>query len=293
MSHAIGRPPSTPSVNLATVAGGSFGLELALALLRNDEMLKANPKSQPLRNPGQSLEEMIDRVINDDFMGYYMLAATLWLIALLEWTAKLRHWPRMPGAFAIAAGVATVLCAAKFAWTKRQVRNLRKGRDGERAVAEILDDLKLLGAQVLHDIPGEDGSNIDHVVICSRGIFVIETKAWSKPEGVWEMEFDGERIHIPTKIADAAPIIQCKAEVSDIKTLLKQSTSTIYPVRGVVVFLDWFVKRMPSARGSEVWVLNPKELAGWVRKVPELLSEAEVAMATLHLKQYVKRLVGE
>jgi len=123
-------------------------------------------------------------------------------------------------------------------------------------------------------------------VICSRGIFVVETKAWSKPDNVWEMDFDGERIHIATRAPEAAPIIQCKAEVGDIKALLRDSTSKTFPVRGVVAFLDWFVNRKPSARGSDIWVLNPKELAGWVRREPE------VAMATLHLKQYVKKLAA-
>lgn len=216
--------------------------------------------SQTLRNPGQSLDERIDHTINDDFMGYYILAATLWVITTLEWFGKALNWPRAPGAFAIAAAAATALCAWKFFRTRAQIRHLRQGRDGEREVAEILDDLKQVGAQVLHDIPGEEG-NVDHVVICTRGIFVIETKAWSKPDNVWEMHFDGETIHIPTRLPDSAPIIQCKAEVSDMMTLLKESTSKNYPVRGVVVFLDWFVKRKPSARGSDIWVLNPKELA--------------------------------
>ena len=44
-------------------------------------------RSQALRNPGQSLDEKIERVINDDFMGYYILAATLWVITMLEWSA--------------------------------------------------------------------------------------------------------------------------------------------------------------------------------------------------------------
>jgi len=122
---------------------------------------------------------------------------------------------------------------------------LKKGRDGERDVAEILDELKRQGANVLHDIPGEQG-NIDHVVICSHGIFVVETKAWNKPENIWEMDFDGERIHIATRGPDAAPIVQCKAEVGDIILLLKESTSKTFPVRGVVVFLDWFVNRKPG-----------------------------------------------
>jgi hypothetical protein len=34
-----------------------------------------------------------------------------------------------------------------------------------------------------------------------------------------------ERIHIPTRVPDAGPIVQCKAEVGDIKSLLKESTA--------------------------------------------------------------------
>jgi hypothetical protein len=254
-------------------------------------MKSSKLKSQPLRNPGQSLDEEIDRVVLDDFMGYFLFAALFWLITGMEWLAKALHSPRAPGTYAIVAGFATALCAVKFIRTRKHVRRLKQGRDGERDVAEILDDLKRHGAQVLHDIKREKG-NVDHVVICTRGIFVIETKAWSKPDNVWEMEFEGERILIPNRAPDNGPIIQCKAESASIKSLLRESTSKVFPVRGVVVFLDWFVNRGASARGSDIWVLNPKELAGWVRRESECLSEPEVAMATLHLKQYVKKLAA-
>lgn len=254
-------------------------------------MAKLKPKSQPLRNPGQSIDEEIERVIHDDFMAYFVLAVILWVMAALEWAVKVLHWPLVPGIYAIVAAGASVFCTVQFTRTKRHVKNLKKGRDGERDVAEILDELKREGANVLHDIPGERG-NIDHVVICGRGIFVVETKAWSKPESVWEMDFDGERIHIATRAPDAAPIVQCKAEVGDIKSLLRESTSKAFPVRGVVVFLDWFVNRKPGARGAEIWVLNPKELSGWIRREPDMLSAADVAMATLHLKQFVKKLAA-
>jgi len=254
-------------------------------------MAKLKPNSQPLRNPGQSIDEEIERVIHDEFLAYYVLALVLWVMAAFEWAAKALHWPRLPGVYAIAAAGATAFCTVQLIRTKRRVKNLKKGRDGERDVAEILDELKREGANVLHDIPGEKG-NIDHVVICSRGIFVVETKTWSKPENVWEIDFDGERIHIPTRVPDAAPIVQCKAEVGDIKSLLKESTSMTFPVRGVVVFLGWFVNRKLGARDAGIWVLNPKELAGWIRREPDILSAADVAMATLHLKQFVKRLAA-
>ena len=36
----------------------------------------------------------------------------------------------------------------------------------------------------------------------------------------------------------------------------------------------------------------PKELAGWIGREPDILSAADVAMATLHLKQFVKKLAA-
>lgn len=254
-------------------------------------MATLKPNSQPLRNPGQSGDEKIEKVIHDEFLTYYVVAMLLWLVALLEWIANALHLPRQPGLYVIFALAATTFCIVQFIRTKRRVANLKKGRDGEREVAELLDEFKQFGASVLHDIPGK-GGNIDHVVICSRGIFVIETKNWSKPREVWEMAFDGEQIHIATRAPDAAPIIQCRAQVSEIRSLLKESTSKAFPVRGAVVFLDWYVKRKPSASGADIWVLNPKELRGWIRQERDVLSDADVAMATLHLKQFVKRLAA-
>ena len=91
-------------------------------------------------DPGQSLDEKIDRAINDDFLGYYILAATLWVFTVIECGAKTFHWPRAPGAFR-RRGRHRAL-RAEILQNRAQVRLDRKGRDGEREVAEILDDLK-------------------------------------------------------------------------------------------------------------------------------------------------------
>jgi hypothetical protein len=278
-------------VNRASVLGGRLKETLMPVCYGITAMAKLKHNAQPLRNPGQSIDEEIERVIHDDFMTFFVLALVLWAIAFFEWLGKQAHWPRIPGIYALTAIAASAFCVIQYIRTKRRVKNLKKGRDGERDVAEILDELKREGANVLHDLPGE-GGNVDHVVICSRGIFVVETKNWSKPERVWQMDYDGERIHIEGRAPNGAPIVQCKAEVGDIKTLLKESTSKIFPVRGVVLFIDWYVKRTSAARGSEVWVVNPKELAGWIRNEREVLSADDVAMATLHLKQFVKRLAA-
>lgn len=59
-----------------------------------------------------------------------------------------------------------------------------KGRMGEGRVNSVLESLsKTYGGCFIHDviIPGENGktSQIDHVYVCSRGVFVIETKNYT------------------------------------------------------------------------------------------------------------------
>jgi hypothetical protein len=58
------------------------------------------------------------------------------------------------------------------------VANWRRGAEGERATASLLDPLRHLGWAVLHDrrLPGS-GANIDHLLIGS-GVHVIDSKAY-------------------------------------------------------------------------------------------------------------------
>ena len=45
--------------------------------------------------------------------------------------------------------------------------------------------------KIHHDIIG-DGFNIDHILISTKGVYLIETKTYSKPlKGKTEIEFDG------------------------------------------------------------------------------------------------------
>src|ERR1700732_2726317 len=98
-------------------------------------MAKLKPNSQSLRNPGQSIDEEIERVIHDEFLTYFVLALILWVTTALEWAAKAMHRPPLPGMYATVAAVASAFCAVQFIRTKKRVKNLKKGRDGERDVA--------------------------------------------------------------------------------------------------------------------------------------------------------------
>ncbi|MFG1943346.1 nuclease-related domain-containing protein [Nonomuraea sp. NPDC048826] len=57
----------------------------------------------------------------------------------------------------------------------------RKGAAGERATARRLRTLELAGYTVLHDLAiPRSNANIDHLVIGSTGVFVIDSKKWHR-----------------------------------------------------------------------------------------------------------------
>ena len=136
-------------------------------MLRDAQMEVLPPlKDKPLRNPGQWLDEEIDRQVNDGFMPYFISVVLFWALTGMEALEKYRHLAPQPAIFGAIAIVATILAAIRFRKTYRLVQNLRQGRDRERAVGQYLERLRAHGAEVLHDIPG-DGFNLDHVVMGS------------------------------------------------------------------------------------------------------------------------------
>ncbi|MDE6511056.1 MAG: NERD domain-containing protein [Muribaculaceae bacterium] len=89
----------------------------------------------------------------------------------------LAHWP------VIAAFLCGILLTALSVWVVvswRRGKAARSGRRGEKIVAKELGRLKRKDNIVLNDLllPTANGktSQIDHIVISTRGIFVIETK---------------------------------------------------------------------------------------------------------------------
>lgn len=193
--------------------------------------------------------------------------------------------------YVIVAVIATAWYTVRLIRTQERVRHVTKARDGERDVSGFLDEQRRHGARILRLIP-EGRDRVDHVVVCSRGIFVIQTRTSRQPHKHMEMHFDGAQINIAKRLPDAAPIVQCETEVELIKALLRDAVSKPFKVRAIVVFLDSHVTRTSSALGSEIWVLNPNELERWIGREPTIMSNADIAMATSHLTQYMNRLAA-
>ena len=244
-------------------------------------------KSKPLRNPGQSLDEEIQRVIDEQAMAPYNAIVMLWTIALIEWFLAWRDLPRQPWAFTVVALIGTVWLIFRLGHIRRKVRALKLGRDGERAVGQFLDGLREGGARIFHDVPAQ-GFNLDHVVISTHGIYVVETKTITKPSADAKVIYDGEQVTVAGFRPDRNPVVQAAAEASWLRQLLQQSTGREFPVRGVVVYPRWWIEQTTKERQREVWVLEPKALPKFIENAPKVISAEDVAMAAYHLSRYVR-----
>lgn len=248
---------------------------------------KSPLKGKPLRNPGQSLDEQIRDLIDDTMLQHYLMPCFFWVIAGLEWFAEWRHVARMPGTYALAAGVLTIWGALRFVQLRRRIRALRQGRDGEMVVGQFLERLRANGAHLFHDVPG-NGFNLDHVVICSKGIFVIETKTHSKPSPDARVTFAGEQILVAGYKPDRDPLRQVRAEARWLMNTLKESTAKSFPVRGVVLFPGWYVDPIPDGIKRDTWVLEPKALPAWIERESIAMEASDVTLAAFHLSRYVR-----
>ncbi len=250
--------------------------------------MKSPLKSAALRNPGESLEKYIHRYVNDNGVPWLVGAFFVVFLAGWEWAKHLTGLPPLPWALSFVAVVVVALAVHKIRQTRRRIRSLRQGAEGEKTVGQFLERLRARDAQVFHDVP-RAGFNVDHVVVHASGVYVIETKTYSRPDkGRPTIRFDGERVIVGRRTPKRDPVNQVRAAASWVRDLLAESTGKTLPVRPVVVFPGWFVEPTAEARNSDVWVLNPKALPSFIEHSNGQLSESDVKLAAFHLSRYVR-----
>lgn len=249
-------------------------------------MKKSPLKSSPLHNPGQSLDEEIQKVFDDKVTPYALALSYILVLALLEWIRWYTKTPPNPKIYTLLAIIAVPFCFYKLARIRKTIKQLKLGRDGERAVGQYLEELRVKGYRVLHDIVG-NGFNVDHVVFSPKGIYVIETKTISKPEkGEARVFVSDEKLLLNGKTMDRDPVVQAKAAAGWIADLLKESTGKSFQVKPVVVFPGWYVE----GRRLDAWVLNPKALPTYIDNEKAVVTPEDVQLATYHVARYIRTL---
>jgi len=243
-------------------------------------------KDRPLRNPGQSLDEQIQDITHDYMLWPTLSALFFVLLAALEWFRYLRTIPPSPGLYTFGAVAIVGFAAYRVFKGLPRLRALKQGRDGEKVVGQFLEALRERGYRVFHDVVGS-GFNVDHILIGPAGVFTIETKTHSKPNGNARIVFDGDAIRIGSFEADRDPVIQAKAQASWLRELLKESTGRTFGIKSVIVYPGWWVNE-GNMRENPVWVLEPKRLPRYLTQEPRRLSEEDIHPASFHLSRFVR-----
>lgn len=250
---------------------------------------KSPIKANPLRQPGQSIREEQIALLFDRLFPLGTMIVLLWLVAGFQWVWLLNGVEPNPVYLTVFAGLLTLYGGVRSYPLIRKLKYLKTGYEGERAVGEYLDRLRVFGYRVYHDVPG-DGGNIDHVIISTRGIYTIETKTRSKPaKGPCRIVYDGEAVSINGGPADSGPIVQAKAQGSQLERLLKEITGRRLEVRPLVVYPGWFVEQTEAAKASSVWVLSAKGFYKWIEHEPETVPAEAVRHAASQLGAFIRK----
>ena len=249
---------------------------------------KSPLKDKPLRYVGQSLDEQIDKLINEDAAPYVLICFFIVYWAGYEWWRYFKHPPPSPILATFFAVLVVLFSVYRIRKILKKVKKLKLGRDGERAVGQFLDDLRGNGHRIFHDIIGEN-FNIDHVIISKKGIYVIETKTYSKPEnGSPKIYFDGKKQKVESLGELTKPIIQVNAASNWLKNILKETTGKMFTVKPVILFPGWFVESTKEAKKSNIWALNPKALPAYIENQPDIISQEDLMLASYHISRYIR-----
>jgi hypothetical protein len=244
-------------------------------------------KTPPLRQPGQSLREHIMDVANDQLWPLIMMMTMTWMWAILEWCGTLFHLPRHPWIYTLIAACCTGYAyLVKLPKIKRELRNYRRGEEGEAAVGQLLEEkLRPMGYHIFHDIPAE-GFNLDHVAIGPAGVLCIETKTYGKPiSGQTIISFEQGQVLVNGYALPRNPIEQAKGNAKWLMDIMEEMTAHRFLVQPVVVFPGWCVDFMPQGLGA--WVLNETVLPNFLAKQKTKLEPADIALLKTQLKLYV------
>ena len=250
--------------------------------------MKSPLKDNPLHNPAESLDKEIEKLVHEDATRYIFFIVVSLMLVFQEWWRWFFDVKPSPFWLTLAAILVIPFWLRKVLKLRKKLKSLRLGRDGEKVVGQYLEALRETSAKVFHDIPAE-GFNLDHVVIAKSGIYAIETKTYSKPaSGAPKLVFTGQELKLNNGLTTDKPVIQVKAASKWLEEQLKLSTGKRFPVKPVIVFPGWFIEPTSEAKGSDVWVLNPKGLPTFISNSADKLSADEVSMAAYHLSRYVR-----
>ncbi len=233
-------------------------MAVIVAALRNlhDARVRSPFDSHQLREPGQALRDRLDNA----FAGLFLNGALGPIVTLTPLVygmgrmlfASGQNWLEWAFYGALSTLLVLLYCFLLMRDFQR-IRRLKLGLACELAVGQELEQLIRPEAHpyyVFHDVPG-NGTRIDHVVVTPCGVFVVETRARTRPftpsgQEINLVHVKRERLFFPGW-SERKPLEKTRELAQWMAEWLSAKTDRDVPVMGVLTLPGWDVDASEAA----------------------------------------------
>lgn len=239
------------------------------------------------RRPAGESNRLHVEELNEKIDPWIVVLSTIPLIGALALTLRKQSLSVLICFFLVSA-VICLVAERRLRPLFRERAAYRLGFEGERYVAEELNQLMADGFQVFHDVQFEN-YNMDHVLVGRTGVFVVETKARRKRAADGKEKhkvlFDGTRLNFPSGW-DTEALHQARLNSKTLSQWLSSATADRITAQGILTIPGWFVER--STR-FDIYVTNPKQIRNFVLSSAENpLTPPEIQRAVHQLEERCK-----
>ncbi|MBE0488668.1 MAG: NERD domain-containing protein [Halomonas sp.] len=245
-------------------------LAVIVVALRNlqDARVRSPFDAHPLREPGQALRDRLDRAFADLFLNG-ALGPIATLAPLVYGMGRMLFATEQDWVEWALYGVFSTLLMLLFCFLLmrdfQRIRRLKLGLACELAVGQELERLIRPEAHpyyVFHDVPAK-GTRINHVVVTPCGVFVVETRARTRPftptgKEVNLVTVEPSRLRFPGW-SERQPLEKTRELTGWMADWLSELTGRAVPVMGVLTLPGWDVE---SRQGpDDLLVVSGEDLA--------------------------------
>ena len=253
-------------------------------------------KQYPLPQAAESLQDRLQTEAMDNILIWYLATVCS---ALCTFGAILQVSREDTIILTIiTAGIFGIAIIKTKKWLP-ELRNIRLGIYGEKLVAEYLDnpfrDLIDGKVRILHDVPHGTG-NYDHIIICSKGIFIINTKIHTLPDNELtartgnvmvfkhgELWYDyGEKLIKKS----FNPFPQIINQVKRLQRTLELKNHKLNAIYGIITFPGWQIKHTDMKQ--KTIALGPTYIAPFINAWPDTLSDHNIIEITNSLNEMIR-----
>jgi hypothetical protein len=230
---------------------------------------RRSPLNMRIHNtPGEQLRKRLE-VLNENLLLTYMLVALTgptmlcaWLLLRLESVSFFQFkYGVGDWAFLVIAGFTVALAAFRMTKIIKERRKVSQGLSAEIVTAQHLYSMVKEGCALFNDIPVDNKFNLDHVLVGSKAVFMIETKSRQKPpergQDSARIIYDGEYLIFPNSYKEKKPLEQARRQAAWLSGYLKEACGEPVKVIPVVALPGWYIDDK-SQKTSDVYVINGK-----------------------------------